>query len=288
MNGGLRRGWRSNRAVFFIATVLLAIGLILASRAGVLTPVEDVLAVPLNAVSGIFNRFALAISDNVSRFSDIQSLQKRIADLETALALYQSELVDLREINSDYQRLADLLAYTTSVQNQEFVTADVIAVDQSGFLRTITINRGTRDAIAVGMPVVTGKGLVGRVTRVSANAAEVMLVSEQSSAVSARLQTTRAEGTVRGSAAGNLLMDMIPLDSQVREGDLVITSGLGGNFPPDIVIGQVTSIRLAATGLNQEAQVHSLINFDTLEFVLVITNFQPVDLSVFDQAASSP
>ncbi len=285
---GFRRNWRSNRTVFLIVCIVLAVGLIVASQTGLLSPVEDLLAVPLNAVSGVFNRASLAVSDNLSHFSDIQSLQQRIADLETALALYQSELVELREINSDYQRLADLLKYSSSVQNQETVTANVINVDESGFLRTITVDRGTRDGIAVGMPVVTGQGLVGRVIQVTANAARVMLVIEPSSAVSARLQSSRIEGTVRGQASGALLMDMLPLDSQVSSGDLVITSGLGGNFPPDLVIGQVTSARLAPNGLNQQAQVRSLINFDTLEIVLIVTNFQPVDLSVFSQPTPSP
>ena len=272
--------------VFFAISILLAIGLIIASRTGILTPVEDLLAAPLNAVSGVFHRVGLTVDDNLSHFSDIQTLQNRIADLETALALYQSELVELREINSDYQRLADLLHYTTSVQNQEFVTADVIDIDQSSSLRTIVINRGTRDGIAVGMPVVTGQGLVGRVIQVSANAARIMLVTEPTSAVSARLQTSRIEGSVRGVPAGTLEMDMLPLDSQITSGDLVITSGLGGNFPPDIVVGQVTSVRLSQDTLNQVAQVRSLINFDTLEFVMVVTNFQPVDLSVFQQSGS--
>lgn len=283
---GFRRNWRSNRMLFLIVCVALTVGLIVASRAGVLAPVEDLLAVPLNGVSGVFNRVSLTVNDNLTRFNDVQTLQKRIADLETALSLYQSELVELREINSDYQRLSDLLKYTASVTNQEFVTANVIAIDESGFLRTIIVDRGTRDGIAIGMPVVTGQGLAGRVIQVSANAAQIMLVSEPSSAVSARLQTSRVEGTVRGQPSGTLQMDMIPLDSQVTSGDLVITSGLGGNFPPDIVIGQVTSVRLALSGLNQVAQVHSLINFDTLEFVLIVTNFQPIDLSVFDEAAA--
>jgi rod shape-determining protein MreC len=285
---GFRRGWRSNRALFLVVCVAVSIGLIAASRTGLLAPVEDLLSVPLNGVSSIFNRISLTISDNLSRFSDVQTLQNRIADLETALALYQSELVELREIDSDYQRLADLLSYTTVTRNQEFVTANVIAVDESSLLRTITLDRGTRDGVAVGMPVVTGQGLVGRVLRVSANASRIMLVTDPSSAVSARLQSTRVEGTVRGRVAGTLEMDLIPLESQVPNGSLVITSGLGGNFPPDIVIGQVTSVRLAETGLSQIAQVRSLINFDTLEFALIITNFQPVDLSIFEQATPAP
>jgi rod shape-determining protein MreC len=77
-------------------------------------------------------------------------------------------------------------------------------------------------------------------------------------------------------------MQFIPVDSEVAVGDLVITSGLGGNFPPDIVIGQVTSRRKFEFELWQEAEVSSLVNFATLEFVLVITNFDPADISVFD------
>jgi rod shape-determining protein MreC len=133
------------------------------------------------------------------------------------------------------------------------------------------------------MPVVTRQGLVGRIVQVSASAARVLLVTDPSSAVSARLQTTRVEGSVIGQLSGTLRMTFIPLGQTIQEGDLVITSGLGGNFPPDIVIGQVTSIRQFEFELYQEAEIRSLNNFDTLEFVLVITNFQPVDLSVFEQ-----
>jgi rod shape-determining protein MreC len=280
---GFRRNWRSNRGLYLFVSLLLCAGLIFASRSGVLAPVEDVLSTPLNAVAGVFNRIALNINASAEDFAEIQALRRRNAELEEALAQFQAELVELREIASDHQRLTDLLEYTTSVQNQETLAADVIGLDQSSVFRSITINRGTRDGVTVGMPVVTRQGLVGRVIQVSSTAARVMLVTETTSSVSARLQTTRAEGTVSGDPSGNLVMGMIPLDENVREGDLVITSGLGGNFPPDIVIGQVTSVRPSEQGLSQEAQIRSLIDFDSLEFVLVITNFQPVELSVFEE-----
>jgi rod shape-determining protein MreC len=280
MNQTFRRGWRSNRTVFFIVCMLLCAGLIVASSAGLLAPVESVIATPLNAVSGFFNRAALVMTNAVADLAEFQSLQQRNAELEAALARFQSELVELREIASDYRRLANLLNYTTTTIGQEFVTAEVIAVQQD-VLRTITINRGARDGISVGMPVVTELGLVGRVIGVQANASRVLLITDPGSAVSARLQTTRAEGTVRGQISGNLEMTFIPLGEQVQNGDLVITSGLGGNLPPDLLIGQVTSSR-AGESVYQTAQIRSLINFDTLEFVLVITNFQPIDLSAFD------
>lgn len=275
------RNWRSNRPVFLIVSLFVCFGLMLLSQAGVLSPLEDVLSIPLNLVSGVFNNLALAMVGGVTDLAELQNLQQRNADLEEALAQFQSELVELREIASDYRRLTQLLDYTTTVQNQEFVTADVINVDQTGLRRTITINRGTRDGITNGMPVVTAQGLIGRVWDVSANAARVLLITDRDSAISARLQSSRAQGSVQGQLSGNLRMTMIPLDAAVQVGDLVITSGLGGNLPPDLPIGVVTSTRQFEFELFQEAEVTSLNNFDTLEFVLVITNFEPVDLSVF-------
>ncbi|MCK6579156.1 MAG: rod shape-determining protein MreC [Anaerolineae bacterium] len=283
LQGSERRGLRANRTGFLILSLLIAGGLILASAAGLLSPFEGIASAPLETVSGFFARFGRALNDNITRFNDMQALQQRIADLETALALYQEELVELREKASDYDRLTSLLDYVQTARNQEFVTADVIGNDQTALLRTIIINRGTRDGIAAGMPVVTGQGLVGRVIQVSANASRVLLISDPSSSVSARLQNTRDEGAVVGQTSGTLLMEFIPLDSQLRDGELVITSGLGGNFPPDLVLGQVTNVRLAPSGLYQIAQMRSLVSLDTLEFVLVITDFQPVDLGAFEE-----
>ncbi|MBI5671385.1 MAG: rod shape-determining protein MreC [Chloroflexi bacterium] len=281
------RTWRSNRVVFLVVCLLIGVALIVSSRAGLLAPVEGVAAVPLNFVSGILNRIGLGVNRGVTDWAEMETLRQRNADLEEALARFQSELVDLREIASDYQRLADLLEYTTTAQNQQVVAADVISLDGNPQIDSIVINKGTRDGIAVGMPVVTRQGLVGRVLQVSADAARVLLITDPTSAISARLQTTRAEGSVVGQLTGNLRMTFIPLDAQVQVGDLVITSGLGGNFPPNIVIGQVVSSLRQEFELFQSAEVRSLIDFNTLEIVLVVTSFQPIDLSVFEDEAGS-
>lgn len=285
MNQGLRRGWRSNRALYFLVLVFISIGLFALSQAGVLAPVEGLLAAPLNALTGVLQRVAVNVSGGVMDLAEVQSLQQRNGELEQALSRLQAEVVDLREVASDYQRLAGLVNYAGSLQNQQVLAADVIGYAQTP-LRAITINRGTRDGLRVGMPVVTDQGLVGRIIEVQANGARVLLVSDPSSSISARLQTTRSEGTVQGQVSGNLEMTYIPLGAQIQGGDLVLTSGMGGNLPPDLVIGQVTSSR-AGLDVYQVAQVRSLIDFDALETVLVITNFQPVDLSTFPQSGAN-
>ncbi len=280
-SSSFRRGWRSNRAVFFFVSLFVAGALIMASRAGLLTPIENVFATPLNAISGAFQQFALRFSAGLGDLAEFQTLQSRNEELEAALARLQAEVVELREVNNDYARLTQLLDYVTGTQAQEFLTADVISVDQTSAIRSITLNRGSRDGVAIGMPVLTPQGLVGRVIEVGANASRVLLITDLSSFVSARLQTSRSEGSINGQVSGNLLLTFVPLGETLTPGDIILTSGLGGNFPPDLVIGQVTSVSIAE--LYQEAQVRSLINFDTLEIVLIMTNFQPIDLSAFDE-----
>ena len=277
------RAWRANRILFLSLCLLLCLALIGLSRAGLLAPLEELATIPLNLMTGVLNRATLTLTGGVSDFAQLQSLQARNADLEDALASYQAELIELREIANDYERLAQLLDYTSTAANQEFVTADVISIDQTGLRRSITINRGTRDGIAVGMPVVTDQGLVGRVLDISANAARVLLITDRDSAVSARLQTSRVEGSLRGQLSGNLRLTMVPPGDSVAVGDLVLTSGLGGNFPADIVIGVVASSRQFEFELFQEAEVTSFNSFEALEIVLVMTSFEPVDPGVFDE-----
>jgi rod shape-determining protein MreC len=279
-------GWRSNPIALFLISLFACGILITLSTVGLLRPVENVAASPLRLISGTFNRLTLSLSQSATEFAQIRDLRARVALLEETLAQYQAELVELREIENDYQRLTNLLDYTTLREDQTFVAANVIDVDLSGQLRTITINRGTRDGLAVGMPVVTAQGLVGRVLNVSAGAARVLLITDPSSAVSVRLQSNRVQGTVIGQLSGNLRLTFVPLDADMQEGDIVITSGLGGNFPPDVVVGVITSTRQFEFELYQEAQVRSFNDFNTLEFVLVVTSFEPVDLSVFEDAAA--
>ena len=261
--------------------------LVLLAIAGILAPVESAVAAPLYGVNGALNRLSITINRAIDELNNFGRLRERIAELEEQLARRQIELLQLREAASDYDRLANLLAYTSTLDEQDFLTADVISIDQTGIARSVTINRGTRDGVSVGMPVTTDLGLVGRIIRVSANASQVQLIIDENSSVSSRLQTTRAEGSIIGQASGALRMTFIVLDEEILQGDLVITSGLGGNFPPDIVVGQVTSVRQFEFELFQEAEVRSLIDFDTLEQVLVVSSFQPIDLSVFDSQEGS-
>ena len=213
---------------------------------------------------------------------DYDALFERTTDLERTVAELQVEIVRLREIERDYERLSGLLNYAAGSPNQLLITADVIARDTSSYLRWIVINRGARDGIVVGAPVITDLGLVGRVEQVAANQSWVRLANDPGSLVNARLQNARAEGTVSGKVQGTLEMNLIPNEAVVEQGDLVLTSGLGGTFPANIVIGQVTSVNRLEAALFQSAEVRPTVDYNALDIVAVITSFIPTDTSEFD------
>jgi rod shape-determining protein MreC len=221
------------------------------------------------------------ITDFVNNIADLQDLQARNADLERALVQFQQEIVELREKEADYERLTELLNYAQSNPDQEVLAASVVGFNTTGLLRTITLNVGTRDGVAVGMPVVSALGLVGRVYQVTATSAQVQLVTDVNSFVNGRSQTTRAIGTVNGTPSGGLILRFVQLADDIQERDSVVTSGIGGNFPRGILIGQITNVRIDDSQLFKEAQVRSLIDFNRLEVVLVVTSFTPVDTSAF-------
>ncbi|MEL6524652.1 MAG: rod shape-determining protein MreC [Chloroflexota bacterium] len=281
----MRRNWFASRLVLLGGLLLVCITLIAMSILGITRPVEGLLAMPLHWLgqgASSINQTILTGTDNVDT---IETLQDRNAELERQLAQLQGELVELREIAADYDRLSELLDYVNTTENLDFLTADVIGDGQFGFINSIIINKGTRDGLTIGMPVTTDLGLVGRIWQVTANTAQVQLITDRNSFVSARLQNSRAEGTVQGEGldTGSVEMLFIPLDVEISVGELVYTSGLGGNFPADLPVGQVISVSNEQSELTQSTQVSSLIDFNTLEQVLVITNFDPADLSVFDE-----
>lgn len=275
-----------NRLTLFVVSVVFCGVLIGVSASGVLGPIEGLVATPLNWLSSAFTRLGVAINGGFEDVQGYEELQEYVGELEVAFAQVQTEVVGLREIASDYERLARLVDYAGTRSNEEVLAADVISRETVSSLRTILINRGSRDNVRKWMPVVTENGLVGRVIGVQANAARVLLVNSEASFISGRLQLSRVEGTVNGRPGGTMRMSMLEQNAQITVGDLVLTSGLGGNLPPDHVIGQVTSIRQFESSVEQTAEIRSLIDFDRLEIVLVITSFEPVDLSIFESEAT--
>jgi rod shape-determining protein MreC len=259
--------------------VLVSIGLILLALGGFFTPVTDRFSQAVVAVQTWVSTRYLAIVDFLTVPRDVASLRQRNAELEAEVARLQSQVIDLQQSVTETEILSALVDFARANPVYTYKAAAVIGRDPSPFLRYVIINVGSNDGVLPGMPVVTDKGLVGRVDAVIAEAARVQLITDSASAVNIRLQTSDTEAMLTGSITGDLALDMIPQDALVQIGDVVLTSGLGGGYPPNILVGQVVNIRKLDSELFQTAGIQPNVDFNRLQFLLVITNFKPVDIT---------
>lgn len=201
-------------------------------------------------------------------------------------ARLRSELRGLRVEADENRRLRQLLGLRPELP-PESIAAEIIAQGATTNFRfaTVYIDRGPRDRVEVGMPVVSSEGLVGYVRRVRASGySDVMLVVDPKSAVDIVVRRTGARGMLRGTNASDRYASQIHFldrEDEVRVGDEVYTSGLGHRFPAGILVGHVTKVRRGDSGLFQDAEVTPSVDFQDLREVFVLTRGSrvPTDLA---------
>jgi rod shape-determining protein MreC len=267
----------TSRLVKIILYSVVVVGLLALAFGGYLTPLFSAGLSPFISVQRWVSTRYMALYDFVTAPRDVASLRTRNTELETEVSRLQTQIIELQQQISETRILYALLDFARTNPEHEYIAASVIGRDPSPFMQYILIDKGSNDGIRRGMPVVTQQGLVGRIDAVTANAARVMLITDQNSSVNIRLQATQVEAILLGSQTSDLTVENLPQDVQIVEGDLVLTSSLGGTYPANIFVGQIQVIHKAQGQLFQSASMQPVVSFNALQAVLIITNFQPVD-----------
>ena len=257
---------------------LAAAGLIALALGGYLSPLSRLLNPLVSVQSWVSTRYQ-AVRSFLSAPQDTARLRQRNAELEAEVASLQAQIIELQQQLSETNILSALVDFARANPQNQYLAATVIGYDTSPFLRYVIINRGSDSGVRRGMPVVSSQGLVGRIATVTAGAATVQLITDPASTINVHLQSSGVQAVLSGSVTGDISLDMIPQEAVVQVGDLVLTSGLGGNYPPNLLLGQVSGVRSQAVDLFQRASIQPVVDFNQLEIVLVITNFKPVDVS---------
>lgn len=269
----------STRTLQTIVLVFIIVGAILLALGGYLSPVSRYVLTPvISAQTWLATRYQ-AIQNFFNAPQDLARLRQTNQELEAEVARLEAEIIKLNQQLSETRVLSALVDFARAQPENRYLAAAVIGRDPSPFLQYVILNRGSDDGIRRGMPVVTDRGLVGRISRVTANAASVQLITDPTTVVNVRLEPSRAEAILTGSITGEVSLEQIPQSANVQPGDLLLTSGLGGNYPSNILIGQITGVRSRDIDLFQSASVQPTVEFDQLEIVLIITNFNPIDIS---------
>lgn len=166
-----------------------------------------------------------------------------------------------------------------TLEKYEKVGASVINRDPTTWHRTFSLNRGSKDGVAVHDPVIGALGLIGKVISVSPTTAEVLLILDGEGQVSALVRSSAGNGTfgivqgtysgTRLTSKGNLQM-LFRREDNVNTGDLVLTAGMGGVYPKDVPIGKIVEIQLDPTGLLKTAFIKPLVDFDSIEEAYIV------------------
>lgn len=270
---------RFPRSIQTLAISLAAIGILALALSGVFTSLSRVVLSPLTSIQTWVSQQYQGLESFMSASRDIREIRQQNTELEAENARMQAQIVELQQQLVEYEILSALLEFARANPENKYIGASVIGRDPSPFLNYIIINRGSDDGLKRGMPVVTQNGLAGRVVQVTASGARVSLITDPATSINVRIEPSRSAAILSGSITGELTLEQIPQEVDVNPGNLILTSGLGGNYPSNIIIGQVTSVKSRENALFQSASVQPVTDFDDLNIVLVITNFNPVDIS---------
>jgi rod shape-determining protein MreC len=221
----------------------------------------------IDSVFGAGGRILSSIGRIPGLIKENEALQLEVARLNT-----ERNQLRMKEVeNADLRRL---LTFAPPVQTT-WIAAEVLARTRDGWWQTIRLNKGSSDGIRENMAVVSMEGLVGKTVAVSRNTTDVLLLSDPSCRVSSRLLRTGSFGIVSGrgpSWDGEVFcrMEFIHKNDELEVGDEVVTSGLGGVFPPNLSIGYVDRVYTDNSGLYQHADVITHADLGNLRYVFVM------------------
>lgn len=200
---------------------------------------------------------------------------------------------DLIRVSQENDRLKNQLAHAEEMKNawvearltndrlrglmdlggefaQQVIFAEVVGRDPTAWFKTVIINKGAKDQVAVGMPVAVPQGIVGQVVDVSGRYAKVLLLVDQNSAVDALVQRTRARGLLKGEYADQCRLEFVLRKEDVQEGDVVVTSGLDNVFPKGLRIGEINTVSGESSEMFYTITVSPYVDFEKLEELLVL------------------
>ncbi|MDP3046774.1 MAG: rod shape-determining protein MreC [Chloroflexota bacterium] len=259
-------------AIVFAVVSLLSLVL---DRAEALTPLRNLVLQVTTPIQWAVSGVVTGIGETAGGIQDLGRLRVENRRLSLEVDDLRARVVRLQEAEIENRSLREELGFKQAYPAYDLLPAEVVGRDPSNYLQYLQVDKGTADGVRVGAVAVAPQGLLGRVVAAGSNFCRILLVNDSSSSVNVLLQSSRASGVASGQFGGTLLMKYIPQGEVVRLGDMVLTSGLGGNFPKGLVVGQVSQVRQKDIELFQEAVVESLIDFRRLEVVYLIRNFTP-------------
>lgn len=261
------------------ALAVLAIAVMV--RAAAVGDTDVFISQTLSVISQPFLKLSTSVSESVNGFLDrfvrTEDVFLENEELRRQLREANDKLVEYENIKRENEQFREFLQLKENNPDYDFETATVIGRDSTSRFGSFTIDKGSVDGIEVADPVITSDGLVGIVWEVGLTYSHVRTVIDISVDVGVYSISTRDSGIVSGdialSSEGLCKLHYLPKNSGISAGELIVTSGIGGVFPKNLVVGTVRSIELDSNGLSLSAVIEPAADIAGVTDVLVIKSF---------------
>lgn len=223
-------------------------------------------------------------------FKNMDKLIEENKELKEENRNLRENMIDAQAIDEENARLREYLELKKTYNDYTLCDATVIAHEGEAYMTVMTLNRGSGDGVKKGMAVITSSGVVGCVYEVGYNWCKVRNIIEDSSGVGAYISRSGEIGIVEGDVMykeSNLCdLNYLSENSDVREGDIVYTSGLGSVYPRGLPIGKVISVKKNDYDRTMSAKIESFVDFTDIKYVMIITSFDIKSDPIKEEAAT--
>lgn len=255
-------------------SIVLAIVLIFFIPFNFFSPFRTALITIASPFEKAFYMLSMKADETFSFFGSIGKLRHENKELIEENNRLIAQIATLEDQRNENSVLRDQLELAPR-EEYGLVASFVIGQDPQKSGSWVMIDKGSKDGIQAGMPVIVGDGiLIGRISETNFSSAKVALLSDSQSSVNAYDLETGAKGIIRGAYGLGLVFDMVNQTDVMEKGDTVVTSGLGGNVPKGLLIGKIDETKLTDDKLFQQAVVFPRIRYSRLDVVFVINNIK--------------
>lgn len=223
-------------------------------------------------VSSPVQKFFWQLGDGLSEFFTKGSIRKEVINLRLQNQELLNQVSLLQELRKENQDLRTALELQLQ---KDFKLVLVKIISKSTSENSILIDKGSEDGLVLNAPVINqNRVLFGKISEVYKNFSRVTLPTDNKFVSDVVIQTKEIYGVVRGMGEADLLLDLIPKDSEIKEGDILVTSNLEGVFPKNLLIGEIKTIKKEATKPYQTGEVRPFFDLKNTDNLFVVTNFK--------------
>lgn len=248
---------------------------------------SNIISSGVGSVISPLQKIVYTVNDKIKNsfefFLNFSKVKEENEELKAKNAELENKLVEYNRMKDENTRLREMFDYSEANENYDYIGCNIVGYSGGNISDGYIIDKGTEDGVEKDMIIITSVGLVGKVTKAESNFSIVQTILNENIAVAAMVESTReTTGILQGitdNKKNNLTkLSNIPIDSEIKEGDVILTSGLGGMYPKEIRIGEVVSVEVDSVGVMKTAIVNPYVDFSKLEELFVVVPKEKIDI----------